>query len=143
MPACGTSKIGDAYRGKSLALIIVEDWELPAKDPATTFSKTVKKDAKIIGEGVEVVSKVTGCVAGVVVLGVLVANDKAGSGDPRGAVVVFCALGGGVGYLTGYGIGALVGTVHGAIAVVQNEFTNADTGFKVSGPSAELAEALQ
>lgn len=103
------------------------------------------KDAKNIGEKVGVVGMLPGCVAGVAVLAVVVAEN---AGNPDDAVVAFCILGSGVGYLTGYGIGALIGTVHGAIVVARNEFTGAETGapvagFNISGPSAELAAALK
>ena len=41
----------DAYRGRSLALIIVEEWELPVEESATAFSETVEKDSKSFGKG--------------------------------------------------------------------------------------------
>ena len=133
---------GDPYGGRSMALIIVEDWKFRDEDWAqTVFSNTVERNAESFGKDVGDVGLVTGCIAG----------GAAGvTGGPpameRGCFLVGFATGG-VAYVVGFAIGAVVGTVEGAFTAFQNEPANVDAGalvaaFKESDPSAALETAL-
>lgn len=132
----------DPYRGQSLALIILEQWELQVEDPEKTFFETVERDAKSFGEGSAVVVGVPGCFAGMVL------SAGSGSDGMKAGCVVVGAPAYGVGYVVGLGIGAVVGMVEGSLAAFGSEFTDVDTGslvaaFKESDPSAELEAALK
>lgn len=142
LSACGASKIGDPNRGRSLALIIVEEWELKVDDSIKTFSEIVGRDARDVGERVGMAGAMAGCIAGGAV--------GATGGPPameRGCLLVgiFVGL---PGYVVGFGIGAVVGAVEASIAAFQDELTDADIGalvaaFEESDPGAELAAALK
>ncbi len=131
----------DPYRGQSLALIILEEGELQVEDSEKMFFETVERDAKSFGKGSAVVVGATGCLAGMVL------TVGSGDGMKAGCVLVGAPVGG-VAYVVGFGIGAVLGTVEGFLAAFGNEFRDVDTGslvaaFKESDPSAELEAALK
>ena len=134
----------DPYRGQSLALIILEQWELQVGDPEKRFFETVERDAKSFGEGGAFGGAATGCLAGMVTTGVILLDPD---GMEAGCMIVGSVVGG-VAYVVGFGIGAVLGTVEGSLAAFGNEFTDVDTGalvaaFKESDPSAELDAGLK
>lgn len=138
---CATDR-EDPDRGRSLALIIVEEWELQAEDSANTFSEIVERNAKSGGAKGKVGGLGAGCVAGGVA-GVFLGP----AGIELGCLVVG-VTGAGVGYVVGFGIGAIVGTVESTLAAFQDEDTEADLGAPVAAieeadPVAELAAALK
>lgn len=159
LSACGSRvaqpppKVTDkASSGRALALIIVEDTGHPFKLSTKSFSKTFKEDAELFAKGAGLAGKVTGCVAGVVAFGFIVAGGgvgDGGAGDGSAApIAAFCYLGVGVGYFIGYGIGAVVGTVHGTVKFLADDFTDDVAGalsaaFERSDDGAELEAALK
>ena len=137
LSACGASKTGDPNRGRSLALIIAEDWELKVEDSAKTFSEIVGRDAQAVGEGVGLVGATAGCIAG---------GAVGATGGPsameRGCILVgiFVGL---PSYVVGFGIGAIVGAVEGSIAAFQDELTDADIGALVAAFARSSSFALR
>lgn len=154
--ACGTSKVQNSkngidhsYAGQRLALIVVEDWKLSPPQFANSFSKIVKRDLETYGEGGGKVGQI-GCLPALALMGQASDGDDGYIGL---ALVGFCVGSIGTGYLTGYGIGAIMGIVRGAVAVFDDDLSHDDlsdinsglmvTAFAGLNPRDGLAEAIE
>jgi hypothetical protein len=130
--ASGCVGDGTAERRDPIELRVLEDWELLVEQPTDGFADTVARNAEDMGDVAGGGSALVGCVAG----GVSLAAISQGQGGEAG-----CALGGlalyPVGYVVGFGTGAVVGSVQGVV----NLFADADEEIDMHALSAVLASA--
>ena len=101
------------YRDEPVALQVEEDWDLLVEQPTDSFLDTVERNAESFADTGAKSTAVVGCIAGGVTLVVLTEGQVGAAGE------LGCMAGGfvldPVGYALGYGTGAVVGTVQGAI----------------------------
>lgn len=129
-------------RESPVLLRVEEDWELLVEQPTDGFADTVGRNAADFADGGGKGTAIVGCVAG----GMALAAVSQGHGGQAG-----CVLGGlalyPVGYVLGFGTGAIVGTVQGAINRLADAGEEIDTRallavFENATPRIDLTDAM-
>ncbi len=133
------------YGGEPVVLMVQENWKLEVEEPTDGFFDTVDRNAEDLAKKGGVGTAVVGCVAGGLVVAYYVPDATGSSG------LIGCVAGGialfPVGYVAGYGTGAVAGTVQGAINALSAPGDEVDMPALVEAvegatPRGDLAKAV-